>query len=47
MRDKDDERHRILSESDLAVFGPVPKLRGEVDSAGMVAGVSVPVTPME
>ena len=47
VRDKDDERHRILYESDLAVFGPVPKLRGEVDSAGTVAGASVPVTPME
>ena len=34
MRDSAEERHRIITESDLAVFGPVPKLRGEVDSAG-------------
>ena len=48
MRDKDTERYRILSESDLTVFGPVPKLRGEVDSAaGTVAGTPAPVTSME
>lgn len=38
-----DERHRIITESDLAVFGPVPKLRGEVDSAG----TAEPHAPME
>ena len=47
MHDKEDDRHRILSESDLAVFGPVPKIKGKVDSAGTVAGAPAPVTPME
>ena len=31
MRDKDDEKHRIMCESDLAKFGPVPKLKGEIE----------------
>ena len=43
VRDSSDERHRIITETDLAVFGPVPKLRGEVDSAG----TAEPHAPME
>ena len=31
VRDKDDEKHRIMCESDLAKFGPVPKLKGEIE----------------
>ena len=43
VRDSSDERHRIITETDLAVFGPVPKLRGEVD----LAGTAEPHAPME
>ena len=31
VRDKEDTKHRIMCESDLATFGPVPKLRGELE----------------
>ena len=47
VRDKEDKRHRILTESDLAVFGPVPKLWGETDSAGSAEGASASHTPMD
>ena len=47
VRDKDDEKHRILTESDLAAFGPVPKLRGEEDPVGAVAVEPATVTPMD
>ena len=31
VRDKEDTKHRIMCKSDLATFGPVPKLRGELE----------------
>ena len=42
VRDLADNKHRIISENDLALFGPVPKLRGEqstTDSQGILATV--------
>ena len=47
VRDKDDEKHRILTESDLAAFGPVPKLQGEEDPVGAVAVEPATVIPMD
>ena len=47
VRDGEDKRHRILTESDLALFGPVPKLWGETDSAGSAKGDSTSHTPMD
>ena len=31
VRDKEDTKHRIVRESDLVTFGPVPKLKGELE----------------
>lgn len=42
VRDLADNKHRIISENDLALFGPVPKLRGEQSttaSQGILATV--------
>lgn len=47
VRDSEDERHRITTESDLAVFGPVPKLRGETDSTGTADGTTASHAPMD
>ena len=38
VRDLRDMKHRILSECDLAVFGSVPKLRGETESSREAPG---------
>ena len=47
VRDGEDKKHRILTKSDLAVFGPVPKLWGETDSAGTAEGASASHTRMD
>ena len=47
VRDGEEEKHRITSESDLAVFGPVPKLFGEIDAAGTADNVAAPHAPMD
>lgn len=31
MRDKEDVKHKIVCENDLAAFGQVPKLKGELE----------------
>ena len=31
VRDKEDVKHKIVCENDLAAFGPVPKLKGELE----------------
>ena len=47
VRDGEEEKHRITSESDLAVFGPVPKLFGETDAAGTADEAAAPHAPMD
>ena len=37
VRDKEDTKHRIVRESDLATFGPVPKLKGELEQGASEA----------
>ena len=41
VRDLGDTKHRILSECDLAVFGPVSKLKGETESSREAPGGAV------